>query len=101
MKFKTKLKYRSDERPPQAKFFNRICHNRKKKKNKILNKIEIQKPGMPAAGEIFLNSVCHSRIDIFNRKGVSNIPWRSVKTLGVLNLGVLIPLKLGDINSPG
>ena len=36
------MKYRSDERPPQAKFFNSICHNRTQLSNEILNEIEIQ-----------------------------------------------------------
>ena len=48
----TKLKYRSNERPPQAKYFNSICHSRTQIMNKIMNEIEIQK---------FLNSICHSR----------------------------------------
>ena len=59
-----KLKYRSDESPPQAKFFNRICHSRTQKNNEILNEIEIQKLRKPVAGEIF--DICHSRTQISN-----------------------------------
>src|SRR2546425_1127763 len=65
MKSSTTLKYRSDENPPQAKFFNRICHSRTQINNEILNEIEMQKLRKPIVGEIFYN-ICHSRTQIIN-----------------------------------
>ena len=45
MKYWTKLKYRIDESPPQAKFFSSICHSSTQIINEndvILNEIGIQ-----------------------------------------------------------
>ena len=61
----TKLKYRSEESPPQAKFFNRICYSRTQINNEILNEIEIWELRKPDASKIFYN-VCHSRTQIIN-----------------------------------
>src|SRR3989442_11884616 len=60
----TKLKYRSDERSPQAIFFNSICNSRTQINNEILNEIEIQKLRKPVPGEIF--DIYHSKTQIIN-----------------------------------
>ena len=65
MKSSTTLKCRSDENPPQTKFFNRICHSRTQISNEILNEIEMQELRKPVVGEIFYN-ICHSRTQIIN-----------------------------------
>ena len=65
MKSSTTLKYRSDENPPQAKFFKRICHSRTQISNEILNEIEMHELRKPVVGEIFYN-ICHSRTQIIN-----------------------------------
>ena len=60
-----KMKYGSDESPPQTKFFNSICHSRTQINNEILNELEIWELRKPGASKIFYN-VCHSRTQIIN-----------------------------------
>ena len=60
-----------------------------------MNEIEIQELRKAAAGEIFFNRICHSRIEIFKRtpRGAVKHPPGGPELGGV-------PLKLGGVNPP-